>query len=204
MTLDIASFAPWFTPEALEQGLVQAGVWAPILYMVVLAGSVILPILPNAVVFFSGIVVLGVVQAVLFGYLGTLIGAALAFFLAQRYGRTFVVKVVGEKKLKSFEKRWGLHHERRLTVAIFLFRLVPLVSFDLISYLAGLTKISFARFFLATAVAGLPGTIAYVMVGPHLGRWVFLFGVAWTVAVAAILFPALFVARWAKRRQDRS
>lgn len=49
--------------------------------------------------------------------------------------------------------------------AILAARLIPLISFDLISYAAGLTKISFKRFFLATFIGIIPGTIFYTWLG---------------------------------------
>jgi uncharacterized membrane protein YdjX (TVP38/TMEM64 family) len=203
MAFDLSALAPWFTPEALESGLVQAGIFAPLVYMVVLAGSIILPILPNAIVFFSGIVVLGVVRAVIYGYIGSLLGSSLAFFLAKQYGRPFVGRMVGESKIRDFEKRWGIHDENQLARLVFLFRLLPLLSFDLVSYAAGLTKISFHRFILAAAFAALPGTIAYILIGPQLGPWVFGFGVAWTILLGAFVLVAFYLARLKQKRQDK-
>ena len=49
--------------------------------------------------------------------------------------------------------------------AILICRLLPFVSFDFVSYGAGLTNMGFWRFFIATGVGQLPATIVYSYVG---------------------------------------
>ena len=44
-------------------------------------------------------------------------------------------------------------------------RLLPFVSFDYVSYAAGLTSMSFIEFFVATGIGQLPATIVYSYVG---------------------------------------
>lgn len=66
----------------------------------------------------------------------------------------------------------------------------PIVSFDLISYAAGLTCISFRRFLLATALGAAPGTFVFVYLGSaSLGPGVYaaLGGLA-VLAVAAYAY----------------
>ena len=59
-----------------------------------------------------------------------------------------------------FEK-YGKH-------TILIARLLPFMSFDLISYAAGLTSMSFISFFIATGIGQLPATIVYSYVGEML------------------------------------
>ncbi|MDO5045024.1 MAG: VTT domain-containing protein, partial [Coriobacteriia bacterium] len=56
-----------------------------------------------------------------------------------------------------FEK-YGKH-------SILIARLLPFVSFDFVSYAAGLTSMSFSSFILATGLGQLPATIIYSYVG---------------------------------------
>ena len=44
-------------------------------------------------------------------------------------------------------------------------RLLPFISFDLVSYGAGLTSMKFIPFFVATGIGQLPATIVYSYVG---------------------------------------
>ena len=49
--------------------------------------------------------------------------------------------------------------------AIVVCRLLPFVSFDIVSYAAGLTSMRFVPFFIATGIGQLPATIVYSYVG---------------------------------------
>lgn len=52
--------------------------------------------------------------------------------------------------------------------AILIARLLPFVSFDIISYAAGLTSVRFWPFFWATGLGQLPATLVYSYVGDML------------------------------------
>lgn len=51
---------------------------------------------------------------------------------------------------------------------ILLSRLVPVISFDLISYMAGLSGIRPSAFIVATALGMLPATIIYSFIGDEI------------------------------------
>ena len=50
-------------------------------------------------------------------------------------------------------------------MSILIARLLPFISFDIVSYAAGLTSMSFLSFFIATGIGQLPATIVYSIVG---------------------------------------
>jgi len=73
---------------------------------------------------------------------------------------------------------------------VFVLRLIPVVSFDVISYAAGLTRIPFWKFLLATALGMAPGTFAFVYLGgasPGPGLYAALGGLA-VLAIAAYAY----------------
>ena len=121
-------------------------------------------------------------------------GALLCFYLAKILGRPVVEKIVTKKALNwwdSFFARYGKH-------AVFIARLVPIVSFDLVSYAAGVTSISFWQFFWATGLGQLPATILYSYLGQNATSTVeilfFIFTIVIALAVIGmILRPKLHV-----------
>lgn len=76
--------------------------------------------------------------------------------------------------------------------AILIARLLPFISFDAISYAAGLTEMSFWAFFWATGVGQLPATIVYSILGQNIGNiakmglWIFSGVVALIVFAIAV------------------
>ena len=93
-----------------------------------------------------------------------MVGAALCFYIARILGRDVVEKLTGKKALAAtdeFFTRFGKH-------TIIVCRLLPFVSFDLVSYAAGLTSMRFWGFFWATGIGQLPATIVYSYFGGSL------------------------------------
>ena len=82
-------------------------------------------------------------------------------------------------------------------------RLLPFVSFDAVSYFAGLTSIGFWSFFLATGVGQLPATIVYSYVGGMLTGGVKYFVTAllciFALSILCVIAKGLYNDRQAKK-----
>lgn len=88
-------------------------------------------------------------------------GAALCFFISRGLGRDVVERFAGKGALASVESYFEKYGSRTVLVC----RLLPFVSFDAVSYFAGLTPIRFTAFFVATGIGQLPATVVYSYVG---------------------------------------
>lgn len=91
-------------------------------------------------------------------------GASLCFFIARLLGREAVVKLTSRSGLQNIEEFFKRHGRMSILIA----RLLPFISFDIVSYAAGLTSVSFWSFFVATGIGQLPATIIYSYVGGFL------------------------------------
>ena len=112
----------------------------------VLAPFSFLPFLPLAVVLF------GSFSTALLSIIGWTMGAAIAFFLARRYGHPLVHRFIVVERLE----RW----QKRLPPQIFFWSVVGLrmlVPVDLLSYaLALFTEMPFGQYLLATVIGITP------------------------------------------------
>lgn len=99
-------------------------------------------------------------QALLWVYLGALLGAEAAFWLSRRLGRDAVERYTGARV-----ERFDDLVRRRGFVAIVGVRLVPILPFTAINYLAGLSAVRRRDYALGTAIGIVPGTVAYIAVG---------------------------------------
>lgn len=88
-------------------------------------------------------------------------GAAVCFYIARILGRDVVEKLNGKNGIKQIEEFFEKHGKMSILVA----RLLPFISFDIVSYVAGLTPMKFWGFFIATGLGQLPATIVYSYVG---------------------------------------
>ncbi len=144
--------------ERLQQGVKGAGALGPVVFVLLLVAQAVLAPLPAPAVAAAGGYLFGTFEGFVLTWLGALIGGTVSFGLSRLFGRRFVAR---SGRLEGLDRRVEEHG----AVIIFVLRLVPLISFDAISYAAGLTGLSFWRFFLASALGSAPGTFVFVYLG---------------------------------------
>jgi uncharacterized membrane protein YdjX (TVP38/TMEM64 family) len=138
------------------------GVWAPIISIALMIAQGILAPLPSFVITAANGLAFGIPIGFLISWTGGMAAAIVMFWLARLLGAGFVERVTKQNHLLHQANRYSGKNGFFL---IFVARLIPIVSFDFISFLAGLSQISFRSFFVATALGQIPGTILYTIVG---------------------------------------
>jgi uncharacterized membrane protein YdjX (TVP38/TMEM64 family) len=169
--------------ERLQQAVQSFGPLAPVAYVALLVVQAVLAPLPAPAVAVAGGYVFGTFWGFVLTWLGALLGGTLCFLLSRVFGREFVAR---STRLKGLDRRVEEHG----AILIFVLRLIPLISFDAISYAAGLSGISFWRFLVATALGMAPGTFVFVYLGgasPGPGLYAALGGLA-VLAIAAYVY----------------
>lgn len=141
--------------------------------------------LPAFMITLSNAAIFGWWQGALLSWSSAMVGAAVCFFLARGLGRDVVEKLAGKGALASVES----YFEKYGTKTILVCRLLPFVSFDAVSYFAGLTPMAFLPFFIATGVGQTPATIVYSYVGGMLsgGAQIMVTGLLCLFAIAILI-----------------
>jgi uncharacterized membrane protein YdjX (TVP38/TMEM64 family) len=183
--------------EALEQEILSWGAWGVVF-------SIFLMVLHSFVPFPAEIVAMA--AGMLYGpwwgtaitWSGAMLGAWLAFGLARWLGRPFVLRMVPERHHRAIDR-----FAARQGGGLLLFsRFLPVISFNLINYAAGLTSISWWTFTWATGIGILPLTVLMVAMGDGLWSgeaaiWLWLIvagGIGW-------LLWLLAQRRWLRREE---
>jgi uncharacterized membrane protein YdjX (TVP38/TMEM64 family) len=169
--------------ERVRRAVEGFGPAAPVVYMSLLVLQAVLAPLPAPAVAAAGGYIFGTVWGFVLTWVGVLIGGALCFGVSRLFGREYVAR---SERLGGLDRRVEEHG----AIIVFVLRLIPLVSFDAISYAAGLTGISFWKFFIATALGSAPGTFVFVYLGgasPGVGLYAALGGLA-VLALAAYAY----------------
>ena len=169
--------------ERIQRVVDGAGPLAPLAYMLLLAVQAVLAPLPAPAVAVAGGFIFGTFKGFVLTWLGALLGGTICFGLSRAFGRRFVHESERMGRLDAYVERHG-------ALVVFVLRLIPLVSFDAISYAAGLSGMRFDKFFLATALGMAPGTFAFVYLGgasPGPGLYAVLGALA-VLAVAAYIY----------------
>ncbi|WP_334160271.1 TVP38/TMEM64 family protein, partial [Muricomes intestini] len=133
---------------------------AVISFVLMLLQSVAAP-LPAFLITFANANLFGWWKGALLSWSSAMAGAALCFFIARILGRDAVIKLTSKGGLEQIDKFFEKHGKNTILIC----RLLPFISFDVVSYAAGLTSMSFGSFFIATGIGQLPATIIYSYVG---------------------------------------
>ena len=162
----------WFAPsvlvdaqqfldrEALEALVARAGLWGPLLIIALMTVAVVAsPILSAPIALAAGAAyghVWGTVQVVI----GAELGALIAFGLARVLGHDVLRRVFGDRVDAGL-----LGSQNALMGTVFASRLMPFVSFDIISFAAGLSRLHAWRFALATLAGIVPASFVLAHFG---------------------------------------
>jgi uncharacterized membrane protein YdjX (TVP38/TMEM64 family) len=144
-------------------GLIRSwGFAAPLMSLILMILQAIVAPLPAFLVTAANGMVFGLFWGAILSWFGALMGALTSFYIARLFGSVATEKIIRNQKVVGFIKRAG---EKRGFYVILFSRLLPFVSFDLISYMAGLSGIRPWAFIFGTAIGMLPATIIYTIFG---------------------------------------
>lgn len=144
--------------------------------------------LPAFLITFANANLFGWWQGAILSWTSAMAGAALCFYISRVLGRDVAERFTSKAGLKQVDAFFEKYGKSTILVC----RLLPFVSFDLVSYGAGLTSMSFGSFFLATGIGQLPATIVYSYVGGMLtgGAKLFVTGLMILFALFAFIVMA--------------
>lgn len=164
--------------EAVQGILADTPVWLPLAIIGLMVLHTLVPVPAEFLALAAGMT-LGPLWGFVTIWTGAMLGAYLGFWLTRAYGRPVLSLLVSPSRLERSE-RWL----QRIDVPVLLaVRLLPVLSFNLINLVLGLTAISWWRFSWTTGLGIVPATVLMVAFGAHLDDWRMLA----LMSVAAVL-----------------
>jgi len=150
--------------EGLKNYLLSFGTWAPVIAGLIMIFQAVVVPLPAFIPALVNGLLFGAIWGTLLTWSTALIGALTCFYIARSLGRPAVERLVSRRAMNSVDRFFERYGNNSVLIA----RLIPLVSFSAISYVSGVTSISFWGYFGATAFGILPGTIVFCVVGHNM------------------------------------
>src|SRR5829696_4867643 len=178
----------------LRDYIVSFGLWAPVASCSLMVLQALVAPVPSFLITFANGLAFGVFWGWMLSLFGHVLAAVVCFGVSRALGRGPVEVLVGRTGLESADRwfeRWG-------TYAVFAGRLFPGVAFDAISYAAGLTRMRFGGFTLATTLGIFPQTFLYSYLGQRAPEYVGLFLVTTGIVIVGVAVFALM-----RRRKER-
>ena len=145
--------------QQLQVWLETMGIFAPVIYIVLYTVATLL-ILPSTPLNLTGGAIFGVWWGTLWTTIAALVAAIAAFAFTRTVGRSLVTK--------KFAGRWNaVDAEIRQGGLFYIFaiRLLPIVPYGIVNFVAGLTSIEFKDYVIGTLLGTVPGVLPFVMMG---------------------------------------
>jgi uncharacterized membrane protein YdjX (TVP38/TMEM64 family) len=151
---DVAALRAWI------DGL---GVLGPFAVIGLMAANIVASPIPGGPILIAAGAAYGPIWAAVYGLIGIELGSLIAFLVARVLGADAVRRWIGERATRRLEGSEGT-----LMAIVFVSRLIPIISFDVVSYAMGLTPLRLWRFALANLAGIIPMTMLLVFVGDGL------------------------------------
>lgn len=181
--------------EQLQIWLKKMGLWAPIIYIILYTLGTLL-ILPSTPLNLSGGALFGVWWGTLWTTVAAIVAAIIAFFFTRTVGRELIAKKLAGRwqAIDAEMRQGGLFY-------MFAIRLLPIIPYGIVNFVAGLTSIRFRDYLLGTTLGTVPGILPFVMMGA--GLQALSQGEILPLMVAFTLTGMLVgVATWYRRRRQ--
>lgn len=169
--------------QAVSAYLGQFGLVGPLLLSILLVLQVVIAVIPGEAFMIGGGYVYGFGLALCINVTASVAASQTAFLLARWAGRPVVERLVPVEMLDKWN---NVAAQKGLVFFLFAFML-PIFPGDLMNYVAGLSSLSGARFFVANLLGRLPRIALITAIGAYgveLSIWI------WTLIllVAAVMF----------------
>lgn len=194
--------------EALERAVMQLGPLGPLLIIGLMIVAIVMSPIPSAPIALASGAAYGHFWGALYVAIGSETGALIAFGVSRLIGYDALRAWLGTRPPTGVLQRF-IASQNTLMAVVFATRLMPFLSFDIISYAADLTPLRTWRFAVATLLGIIPASFLLAHFGDELasGDWrragltVLVLGFVTLLPVAWKVIPARY--RLALRRLSR-
>ncbi len=163
VALGLALRAGWLDPSRLQEFILSFGPLAPLVWTLLYLVAVFIPYATTVMTVAAGLA-FGVVHGGLLTYGVTLFASLLPFTVARRLGRDWVERRVGGTRVEKYVELINRH----AFLVFFYLRLLPTLPYEIQNHVAGVTRISYRHFLLASALGNGPILFALVFLGDGL------------------------------------
>ena len=139
--------------ESIKTFVSSYGVYAMLVSFALMIMQCIVAPLPAFVITLANAGLFGWWQGALLSWVSSLAGASTCFYMAR-----ILVSKGGLEQVDKFFAKYGKN-------AVLICRLFPIISFDYVSYAAGLTPMKYLEFALATGIGQIPAIFIYSYFG---------------------------------------
>lgn len=198
LSIGLRFLIPTLTSEEFKKFVENLGAFGPLVIIsYTVLSHVFAPLAGTPGILLSA-AVFGILETIIYIYLASMISALINFYISRRFGRVWVIKLVGKKamtEVDSFTQASG-------TKILIFSRVFGFSLFELISYAAGLTNIDFRKYFIVTLIFTLIPNLFFAFLFENTDFSSTFNLIAWivTLAVTGLIF-SLLVKKFLKKQK---
>jgi len=170
------------SPEKIRDNLLDFGIYAPIILIAVQFLLAIISIFPSTLFSVAGGYLFGFFYGTIYSLIGTLLGSLVVFYVAKKFGRNFVEKLVDKRELHHFD----LFFKKKGKLVFIFADYMSIFPRDTVSLCAGLTKINKLEFLIISLIGFIPGMMILNYFGSQLSQNILDFRIIIIIAIIVI------------------
>jgi uncharacterized membrane protein YdjX (TVP38/TMEM64 family) len=181
----------------LKAFILSFGFWSPLISAFLMIAQSVILFLPAFPIFVVNALAFGPVWGTLLSWSSAVLGSILCFSIAKILGRPAVQRLVNKVHLEVADSTLKRYEK----YIILLFGFVPVISFDVISYAAGLTVLTYWEFLPLVCIAQIPSALFYSLLVNRIDRgtldvyWVIAASLFFLLGIGSLVFRSFF-GRW--------
>lgn len=188
-------------PAQFQAWIDSHGIGGRIVFFLLVVFQVVLAVIPGEPFEIAAGYAFGWLGGTLVCLLGCAVGSVLVFLFVRRYGTRALEFFFPPEKIESMT---FLQNSPNLHRWMFLLFLLPGTPKDLLTYVAGLTKIKLSEFLLLSTVARLPSLVSSIVGGSALGDGNYLTAILVFAVTAGISTLGLFIYSKIQQKKTRT
>ena len=147
---------------AFENFINDLGFWGPLAIVGSITLEVVVAPIPGYIPAITAGFVFGPILGSLYTFIGNVLGTAIVFFVARKYGKKLVLRFMKKERLEKYGHTISKHENWLL-----FFYFFPIIPIDVISAAFGLSKIHWKKFFIVSSL----GFIVYSTISTNFGDY---------------------------------
>lgn len=174
----------YYDAKDMEAFIKSFGSFGPIIFVAFQVLQVIIFFIPGEFMQAVGGYLFDTLLGTILSIIGILIGSAITFIVARKFGDRFLKKILPKKDYTNIKK---LICKPKNRLVIFILYLLPGFPKDVLGYVSGITSIKLKDFIIISSIARLPGILITSYLGSNIYEENYLTAIYILIGVALLL-----------------
>lgn len=157
------SHIPHVNINILRNFILSYGSYASIIFVVIYGLKPLAFVVPVSVLSILAGSIFGPYRAFILSMIGCFLAATTGFYMTRLLGKSFIDKILKGKTINLED-----NIEKNGFMIMFMMRISMIFPYDALSYAAGVSKIKYSDFILATMLGIIPEMISYSLMGKNI------------------------------------